>query len=33
MGVVLKDPVQYQLVDQYATVTKCVTTLETVVPI
>ena len=33
MGVVLKDPVQYQLVDQHATVTNCVTALETVVPI
>ena len=33
MGVVLKDHVQYQLVDQHATVIKCVTALETVVPI
>ena len=33
MGVVLEDPVWYQMVAQHATVTKCVTPMETVVPI
>ena len=33
MGVVLEDPASYQMVDQHATVTKCVMTSMTVVPI
>ena len=33
MGVVLEDPVWYQMVARHATVTKCVTPMETVVPI
>ena len=33
MVAVLEDPVQYQMVAQHATVTKCVTSTETVVPI
>ena len=33
MGVVLEDPVQYQLVVQHASVTECVMSSMTVVPI